>query len=94
MPGEVLPEKVAAPPAKQDPITEEEEGDATTVESAAEEPVAEGENADPVMEEEAAPVTETKEIAATEDQKSEKQSSFACCEGDVLKNLQAAIGCA
>lgn len=96
-PEDVVPEKVAAPPANpEDPIAEEQEGDVSTVESAEEQPVAEEENADPVPEEEEAPATETKEIAATTEEKSDKPSYLAscgaCCDGDVLKNVQAAVG--
>jgi len=91
---DVLPEKVATAPSK-DPIAEEEEGDATTVESAAEDPVAEeAENDEPVPEKEEAPVMETKEVDVVEEKSTseQKQSPFVCCEGDVLKNLQAAVG--
>jgi len=91
MPVDVQPEKVATAPSKE-PIAEED-GDATTVESTPEEPVQEEENADPVPEKEEAPEAETKEIAdATTEEPIEKQSTFTCCEGDVLKNLQAAVG--
>ena len=95
MPVDVVPEKVATAPSKE-PIAEEEEGDATTVESAAEDPVAEeAENADPEPEKEEDAEVETKEIVSSTEEKTEtKQSPFVCCEGDVLKNLQAAVGLA
>ena len=93
---DVQPEKVATAPSKE-PIAEEqeEEGDATTVESAAEDPVAdEAENAE--LENEESLAVETKELdSPTAEEKTEnKQSPFVCCEGDVLKNLQAAVGLA
>ena len=91
IPTDVVPEKVAAPPPKEEPIAEEE-GDATTVESG-EDPAAEPENAEPNVEEEA-PATETKEISLAEEEKSAKQTPFTCCDGEVLKNLQAACGLA
>ena len=95
LPADVQPEKVATAPSKE-PIAEEE-GDATSVESAEEPVQEETENAEPEPEKEEVPAVETKEVVPTEE-KSEKQSGFAacgtCCEGDVLKNLQAAVGLA
>ena len=75
-------ERVAmAPVDKQETI--EEEGDVSTVESAADEPVSE----------EVEPIAETTETEQTKEQ----SSPFACCQGspaDVMKNLQAAVGMA
>ena len=70
-----------APVDKQETI--EEEGDVSTVESAADEPVSE----------EVEPIAETAETEQTKEQ----SSPFACCQGspaDVMKNLQAAVGMA
>jgi hypothetical protein len=75
-------ERVAmAPVDKQETI--EEEGDVSTVESAADEPVSE----------EVEPATETKEA----EPEKEQSSPFDCCQGspaDVMKNLKAVVGMA
>jgi hypothetical protein len=76
-------ERVAMEPIDK-PETIDEEGDVSTVETDADEPVNENENVEVE--------SGTKEISE------EQQSSpFACCQGspaDVMKSLQAAVGMA
>lgn len=61
-----------------------------TVETAPEEPIVEeADNAATTEEVVEAPVAENKDMTLEE---SEKQSKFTCCDGEVLKNLQAAVG--
>jgi hypothetical protein len=89
-------EKASAPAFSKQEIIEEE-GDVSTVESTADEPVQEeAENSDPTGGKYDEVVESTKDMVTTAEGK-EQSSSFACCQGssaDVLKNLQAAVGMA